>query len=279
MYQQNPNKFLSLLSFQTPVDVEIMRRREVKWLEMLTQWDAYMLRNYRKVTMVIMITIMQEQKLNGDENVITSIIGTWALSQRNPTEYKSPGMASPLWSEISGNSHYTLPFTQQSSHRKLFVLIITITIIVISIIITNRWRTPKTVKLSAVCGAAASVSRGGSMTSRKIFTGSVQLILIIMIIIDQGVHCDCQELPHTWAFWRNLWTDWAGIIQCNSHKEKFRIWSQNSWWLYLAGRALPSSEGLQRSEPSGRILPSPGKDCHCHNIFRPYRHPQHYLNI
>ena len=26
-----------------------MRRREVKWLEMLTQWDAYMLRNYRKV--------------------------------------------------------------------------------------------------------------------------------------------------------------------------------------------------------------------------------------
>ena len=46
MDQQNANK---LLSFQTPVDVEIMRRREVKWLEMLTQWDAYMLRNYRKV--------------------------------------------------------------------------------------------------------------------------------------------------------------------------------------------------------------------------------------
>ena len=73
MYQQNANK---LLSFQTPVDVEIMRRREVKWLEMLTQWDAYMLRNYRKVVMLIMMMIMYKQKLNGDENVITSIIGT-----------------------------------------------------------------------------------------------------------------------------------------------------------------------------------------------------------
>jgi len=38
-----------VLMLETPVDVEIMRRREVKWLEMLTQWDAYMLRNYRKV--------------------------------------------------------------------------------------------------------------------------------------------------------------------------------------------------------------------------------------
>ena len=38
-----------------------MRRREVKWLEMLTQWDAYMLRNYRKVMMTVMMTIMHEQ--------------------------------------------------------------------------------------------------------------------------------------------------------------------------------------------------------------------------
>jgi len=38
-----------VLMLETPVDVDIMRRREVKWLEMLTQWDAYMLRNYRKV--------------------------------------------------------------------------------------------------------------------------------------------------------------------------------------------------------------------------------------
>jgi len=38
-----------ILMLETPVDVEIMRRREVKWLEMLTQWDSYMLRNYRKV--------------------------------------------------------------------------------------------------------------------------------------------------------------------------------------------------------------------------------------
>ena len=97
-----------------------MRRREVKWLEMLTQWDAYMLRNYRKVTMMIMMTIMHEQKLNGDDNVdITSILGTWALPQRNPTEYKGQSMASPLWSKISGNSHYTSPFAQQSSHRNI----------------------------------------------------------------------------------------------------------------------------------------------------------------
>ena len=97
-----------------------MRRREVKWLEMLTQWDAYMLRNYRKVTMKIMMTIMHEQKLNGDDNVdITSILGTWALSQRNPTEYKGKSMASSLRREISGNSHHTSPFTQQSSHRNI----------------------------------------------------------------------------------------------------------------------------------------------------------------
>ena len=50
-----------------------MRRREVKWLEMLTQWDAYMLRNYRKVTMKTMMMIMHEQKLNVDENVITRL--------------------------------------------------------------------------------------------------------------------------------------------------------------------------------------------------------------
>ena len=35
-----------------------MRRREVKWLEMLTQWDAYMLRNYRKVIVVTMAITM-----------------------------------------------------------------------------------------------------------------------------------------------------------------------------------------------------------------------------
>ena len=42
---------------QTPVDVEIMRRREVKWLEMLTQWDSYMLRNYRKVSVIFLLII------------------------------------------------------------------------------------------------------------------------------------------------------------------------------------------------------------------------------
>ena len=38
-----------VLLLESPVDVDIVRRREAKWLEMLTQWDGYMLRNYRKV--------------------------------------------------------------------------------------------------------------------------------------------------------------------------------------------------------------------------------------
>lgn len=33
----------------TEVDVDILRRREAKWLQMLTQWDSYMLKNYKKV--------------------------------------------------------------------------------------------------------------------------------------------------------------------------------------------------------------------------------------
>lgn len=31
------------------VDVEILRRRESKWLEMLSEWDSYMMKNYKKV--------------------------------------------------------------------------------------------------------------------------------------------------------------------------------------------------------------------------------------
>jgi len=31
------------------VDVHILRRREAKWLEMLSHWDSYMLKNYKKV--------------------------------------------------------------------------------------------------------------------------------------------------------------------------------------------------------------------------------------
>ena len=47
-----------------------MRRREVKWLEMLTQWDAYMLRNYRKVIIIIIIIIVTINM------VITKVIRT-----------------------------------------------------------------------------------------------------------------------------------------------------------------------------------------------------------
>jgi hypothetical protein len=32
------------------VDVEILRRRESKWLEMLSEWDIYMMKNYKKVS-------------------------------------------------------------------------------------------------------------------------------------------------------------------------------------------------------------------------------------
>ena len=48
------------------------------------------------------------------------------------------------------------------------IIIILITII---IMMTIRWRTQKTVKHSDVCGAAVDVSRGGSMTLRRISTG------------------------------------------------------------------------------------------------------------
>ena len=31
-------------------DVDILRRREAKWLDMLSRWDGYMVKNYRKVS-------------------------------------------------------------------------------------------------------------------------------------------------------------------------------------------------------------------------------------
>ena len=94
-----------------------MRRREVKWLEMLTQWDAYMLRNYRKViifftNIVVFIIIMfniiimvsQHHGYHGHHhNMINSMTaGAGALSKRDPSEYKGEGLASSLWSKISG---------------------------------------------------------------------------------------------------------------------------------------------------------------------------------
>ena len=33
----------------SPSEVEIVRRRESKWLDMLAHWDGYMMKNYKKV--------------------------------------------------------------------------------------------------------------------------------------------------------------------------------------------------------------------------------------
>ena len=32
-----------------PTQIDVLRRRETKWLEMLSDWDGFMLKNYRKV--------------------------------------------------------------------------------------------------------------------------------------------------------------------------------------------------------------------------------------
>ena len=38
-----------LVVVETKTDLEIVRRREVKWVEMMSSWDSYMMRNYKKV--------------------------------------------------------------------------------------------------------------------------------------------------------------------------------------------------------------------------------------
>ena len=38
-----------LVVLETKTDLEIVRRREVKWVEMMSSWDSYMMRNYKKV--------------------------------------------------------------------------------------------------------------------------------------------------------------------------------------------------------------------------------------
>ena len=32
-----------------PTPIDVLRRRETKWLEMLSDWDEYMLKHYKKV--------------------------------------------------------------------------------------------------------------------------------------------------------------------------------------------------------------------------------------
>ena len=38
-----------MVVLETKTDLEIVRRREVKWVEMMSSWDSYMMRNYKKV--------------------------------------------------------------------------------------------------------------------------------------------------------------------------------------------------------------------------------------
>ena len=126
-----------------------MRRREVKWLEMLTQWDAYMLRNYRKVKVIITVIIVIKESIM-DTTIITIMVitltqwdaymlrnyckviiffiiiminiitivsimvivimmaGARALQKRNPSEHKGEGLASPMWSKISGRDIFRM---------------------------------------------------------------------------------------------------------------------------------------------------------------------------
>ena len=32
-----------------PTPIDVLRRRETKWLDMLSDWDGYMLKHYKKV--------------------------------------------------------------------------------------------------------------------------------------------------------------------------------------------------------------------------------------
>ena len=36
-----------------PTPIDVLRRRETKWLEMLSDWDGYMLKHYKKVRQLI----------------------------------------------------------------------------------------------------------------------------------------------------------------------------------------------------------------------------------
>ena len=38
-----------------PTPIDVLRRRETKWLEMLSDWDGYMLKHYKKVMQLIRI--------------------------------------------------------------------------------------------------------------------------------------------------------------------------------------------------------------------------------
>ena len=38
-----------------PTPIDVLRRREAKWLDMLSDWDGYMLKHYKKVMQLIRI--------------------------------------------------------------------------------------------------------------------------------------------------------------------------------------------------------------------------------
>ena len=148
-----------------------MRRREVKWLEMLTQWDAYMLRNYRKVTIITMVITM----------VIRKMIKVMMIKQQVRERCRKgipPSIRARAWLHLCG-AKYQVGLLVIVITIIIMMMMIIITIIIMLIIIlitiitmmTIRWRTQKTVKHSDVCGAAVDVSRGGSMTLRRISTG------------------------------------------------------------------------------------------------------------
>ena len=46
-------QIVSLVVMETKTDLEIVRRREVKWLEMMSSWDSYMMR----LVFSVMITV------------------------------------------------------------------------------------------------------------------------------------------------------------------------------------------------------------------------------
>ena len=40
---------VDMMMVESKADLEIVRRREVKWVGMMSSWDSYMMRNYKKV--------------------------------------------------------------------------------------------------------------------------------------------------------------------------------------------------------------------------------------
>ena len=72
------------------VDLEILRRRESKWLEMLTEWDSYMMKNYKKVVVLHRILRL----------FISFSKGAGEMSERDSSEREGSGLAPSLRSQV-----------------------------------------------------------------------------------------------------------------------------------------------------------------------------------